>query len=156
MIPELTHTEACKLVEDALERVANTLAYIRCKLEKRKDFKIPLSLFDYNTVEEANLLCNINCYGAYLKGAKAVIRVLLKHHMLDIPKPKGLGSSKEDRFTNKAYLDLMMESTRNLDWFMHGAPGSVQIRTSFDRDKKGKVIGAKAKFVKKETKFTEI
>lgn len=154
MTPKLTHTEACELVEKALERVANTLAYIRCKLEKRPD--IPLSLFDYNAVDEANLLCNINYYGAYLKGAKAVIRVLLEHHMLDIPKPKGLGSLKEDRFTNKAYLDLMMESTRNLDWFMHGAPGSVQIRTSFDRDKKGKVIGAKAKFVKRVTTSVEI
>ncbi|MDE5976531.1 MAG: hypothetical protein K2G69_08280 [Muribaculaceae bacterium] len=35
MIEKLTHTEACKMVESALDRVARTLAYIRPRLDKK-------------------------------------------------------------------------------------------------------------------------
>lgn len=147
MIPKLTHTEACKLVEDSLERIAKTLAYIRLRLEKSD--KIPLSLFDYNAIEEANLLCNVNHYGAYLSGAQAMYRAMERNFYLDYQK-------KQDWLISKAQLKLFMENTRNLDWFLHDYPKGVEIYTELERDKKGKVVGAKAKFVKRETKYTEI
>lgn len=147
MQPELTHTEACELVEKTLERVVNTLAYIRCKLEKRPN--IPLSLFDYNAIEEANLLCNINHYGAYLKGARAMYRAMERNFYLDYMK-------KPEWIVAKAQLKLFMECSRNLEWFLTEMPNRVELHTELERDKKGKVIGAKSKFVKKETKYTEV
>lgn len=154
MIPKLTHTEACKMVEDALERVGKTLAYIRLRLAEDPYFSSEMKV--KGIVEEANILCNINNYGSYMKGAMAMFSALEKSGFLDIPKPKGLSSNKEDRIINKAQLKLYLESQRNLDWFLHGEPNSVQVYTEIERDRKGKVIGARARFVKKEIKYKEI
>lgn len=150
MMPKLTHTEACKMVEDSLERVAKTLAYIRLRLEQyQTDKPIQLDLFTQNTVEEANLLCNVNWYGAYLSGAQAMYRAMERNFYLDYQK-------KQDWLISKAQLKLYMENTRNLDWFLHDWPKDIELHTELERNKKGKVIGAKAKFVKKEIKYKEI
>lgn len=153
---KLTHEEACKLVEDSLERAVNTLLYIRAKLATpcRDGKPRQLSLFDEANIEHANLLCNINWYGAYIKGAKAMYSALERKGFLDIP-----GSEKranEDRITNKAMLDLYMENSRNLEWLLTEVPDSVQMVTSFERNKKGKIIKAKSRFYKKEVIRKEI
>ncbi len=51
---------------------------------------------------------------------------------------------------------LLTENTRNLEWCLHGLPDGVEIFTEPKLDKKGKVIGAKAKFGKREIKYKEI
>lgn len=153
MQPKLTHAEACALVEKALERVANTLAYIRCKLEKRPD--IPLSLFDCNAVEEANLLCNINHYGAYLKGVKSTINALREHGLLDIPKPKGWNKDKDDKIYNKAIIDLIMQDSVSIDRFLAHDYDDIRF-TGHERDKKGKLVKCRAYFTKRVTTSVEI
>ena len=159
---KLTHTEACELVEELLDRMVKTLAYVRLRLDaKHGKGAIPndgkphqLSLFAEVAIEEANLLKNINWYGAYLAGARKMLTVLKDHEMLHIA---GATHNKNDTFVNKAHLDLCMASSRNLEWFLKGIPNdNVTIRTEFIRDKKGKIIDAKAAFVKKETNYKEI
>jgi len=147
MQSELTHAEACRLVEDAIERCAKTLAYIRLKLEHRNP-KEPeqLSLFEMNTVEQANLLCNINWYGAYLKGARAMYRALSNKGFLDFY------AKKEDKICNEAMLKAYMQNTRNMEWLLTDVPNGVELRTTFDRDKKGKGGKAAPKLEKKEPK----
>lgn len=159
MESKLTHTEACKLVEELLDRMVKTLAYIRIKIDHPvygipddgKPHRVPL--YYINTFEEADLLCNINYYGAYLAGAKRMLMALKDHQMLHID---GVKHDKDDKFANKALLDLYMASSRNLDWFLHGEPLKVTTRIESVCDKKGKTIGAKASFVKKETTYKEI
>ncbi|MDE7442131.1 MAG: hypothetical protein K2M69_08195 [Muribaculaceae bacterium] len=151
MIPKLTHTEACRMVEDAIERVGKTLAYIRLRLAENPNY-MDCSGSEMKVkarVNEANLLCNINHYGAYISGAQAMYRAMERNFYLDYKK-------KQDWLISKAQLKLFMENTRNLDWFLHDYPKGVEIFTELERDKKGKVMSAKAKFVKKETKYTEI
>ena len=162
MIPKLTHTEACKLVEDALERVGKTLAYIRLRLAEDPYY------MDYSgsemkvkgSVNEANLICNINYYGAYLQGARAMLRAIQEQHLLNLPTVKGTKKSDAikptEKHTVKALVELMSESTRNLEWFLHGWPKNVEIIVSNETDAKGKVIGKKAMFMKKEVKYKEI
>lgn len=159
----LTHEEACALVEDAIERCVKTLAYIRLKLEKRKSkASEQLSLFEQNTVEQANLLCNINWYGAYMKGAMAMALALKEWNLMDFPQQKiGHGNYKgiakrENPIVNKAVFDLFLSSTRNMEYCMMGLPNNVEIRFQTEKDKKGKVLKATAKFVKKETEYKEI
>lgn len=159
MASKLTHLEACKLVEDSLERVSKTLAYIRLKLDKPYSDGSPrqLSLFDENAIEHANLLCNINWYGAYIAGARAMFQALKNNDYLDIPRPKGeRKQTVADTIANKAQLDLYMENSRNLDWFLHGFPKGVEVITEFERDKNGKVIGAKASFYKRSMEIQKI
>lgn len=160
----LTHGEACRLVEDAIERCAKSLAYIRLKLEKREPkASEQLSLFELDVVEQANILCNINWYGAYLSGARAMARALEEWDLLDFPKRKiGHGGyspitiQRNDPIVNKAILDLFLSSTRNIEYCLRGLPNNVEIQLDTEKDKKGKVVKATAKFVKKETKFKEI
>lgn len=155
---ELTHEEACRLVEDAIERCAKTLAYIRCKLERKPQ----LSLFDMDTVEQANILCNINWYGAYFKGAQSMALALKEWNLMDFPQQKiGSGNYKatvkrENPIVNKAIYDLFLSSTRNMEYCMTGLPDNVEIRFHTEKDKKGKIVKATAKFVKKETEYKEI
>lgn len=164
MIPKLTHSEACKMVEDALERVGKTLAYIRLRLAEDSYFieRTGSEMKVKGTVEEANLLCNINFYGAYLQGARRMALALQEWDMLDVPLKKiGRGNYKgtqkrKPKPVIKAVFDLFMEDTRNLEWCLHGLPENVEIFTEDKTDRKGKVIGAIAKFLKKETKYTEI
>lgn len=164
MIPELTHTEACQLVEDALERVVKTLAYIRLRLAKDPHFmaRPGSEMTVRGTVGEANLICNINFYGAYLQGARRMALALQEWDMLEVPLKKiGSGNYKgtlkrKPKPVIKAVFDLFMENTRNLEWCLHGLPDNVDIVTENKTDKKGKVIGVKAKFVKMETKYKEI
>ncbi|MDE6231080.1 MAG: hypothetical protein K2M37_05630 [Muribaculaceae bacterium] len=164
MIPKLTHTEACRMVEDAIERVGKTLAYIRLRLAENPNYmscsgseiKVKAS------VNEANLLCNINYYGAYLQGAQRMALALQEWDMLDTPLKKiGSGNYKgtkkrEPKPVIQAIFDLFLENTRNLDWCLHGLPDNVEIVTQDVLNNKGKVTGVKAKFVKKETKYKEI
>lgn len=149
--PKLTHAEACRMVEDAIERVGKTLAYIRLRLAESPNYmeSSGSEMKVKAIVNEANLLCNINHYGAYLSGAQAMYRAMERNFYLDYRK-------KQDWLVSKAQLELFIENTRNLDWFLHDYPKGVEIFTELERDKKGKLIGAKAKFVKKETKYTEI
>ena len=149
--PKLTHTEACRMVEDAIERVGKTLAYIRLKLAESPNYmeSSGSEMKVKAIVNEANLLCNINHYGAYLSGAQAMYRAMERNFYLDYRK-------KQDWLVSKAQLELFIENTRNLDWFLHDLPKDIELFTELKRDKKGKLIGAKAKFVKKETKYTEI
>lgn len=153
---KLTHEEACKLVEDSIQRAVNTLLYIREKLNKPYPTGKPhqLSLFDEAKIEQANLLCNINWYGAYLKGAKAMYSALERKGFLDVP--SSVKKANEDRITNKAMLYLYLENSRNLEWLLTEVPDSVQMVTSFERNKKGKVIKAKSRFYKKEMIRKEI
>lgn len=138
------------MVEDSLERVGKTLAYIRLRLEKRKtDKPIQLTLFEQNTLEEANILTNINYYGAYLSGAQAMYRALERMFYLNHQK-------KEDWLVSKAQLKLFMENTRNLEWLLTDIPNDVVLYTELERNKKGRVIGAKSKFYKKEVTRKEI
>lgn len=164
MIPkkQLTHTEACALVEEALERVAKTLAYARLRLENAKLTKedAPLGISKSaeirNITDRANLLCNINWYGAFIKGVKTAITRLEEYGMLDIPKPKRFASIQQDRIANQAGLKLFLASARNLDWFLYCPPAGVKISIEYTRDKKGKITAAEAKFVKEETRLNEI
>ncbi len=169
MIPKLTHTEACELVESALERVGRTLAYVRLKLDscQSEQNQLPgIGVCSENQIkgltEEANLLCNINLYGAYLQGARRMALALQELDLLDFPIKKiGGGNHKgtqkrASKPTNKAIFDLFLESTRNLEWCLNGLPGGVEIFTEPQLDKKGKKIGVKARFVKKEIKYNEI
>lgn len=153
MIPKLTHTEACQIVEKCLDRISGTVAYIRCKLEKRPD--IPLSLFDYNAVDEANLLCNINYYGAYLKGVKTTINALREYGLLDIPKPEGWNKDKDDKIYNKAMIDLIMQDSVSMDRFLAHDYDDIRF-TDHERDKKGKLVKCRAYFEKRVTTSVEI
>lgn len=159
---ELTHTEACELVEELLDRMVKTLAYVRMKIDEPHsvhhiaDDGKPhqLSLFAEVAIEEANLLKNVNFYGAYLAGAKRMLTALKDHGMLYID---GIKHGKENKFINKALLDLYMASSRNLEWFLTDLPDdSVRVRIEFMRDRKGRIKEAKATFVKKETAYKEI
>lgn len=162
--PKLTHEEACRLVEDALERCTKRLAYIRLKLEyKSPKASEQLSLFDLDAVDRANLLRNINWYGAYLSGARAMARALEEWDLLDFPKKKTVHGGyspivlqRNDPIVNKAVLDLFLSSPRNIEYCLQGLPNNVEIQLNTERDKKGKVVKATAKFVKKETKYKEI
>lgn len=149
------------MVEDAIERVGKTLAYIRLRLaedpyylERGKEFVVK------GAVDEANLICNINYYGAYLQGARAMLRAIQEQHLLNLPTVKGTKKSDAikptEKHTVKALVELMSESTRNLEWFLHGWPENVEIIVSNETDAKGKVIGKKAMFMKKEVKYKEI
>lgn len=163
MIPKMTHTEACKMVDDALERVGKTLAYIRLKLAEYPYYMDRAGCGERkvkNCVEEANLLCNINFYGAYLQGARAMLRAMQEQRLLNLPTVKGTKKSDAikptEKHTVKALIGLINESARNLEWFLHGWPENVEIIIRDETDAKGKVIGKKAKFVKKEIKYKEI
>lgn len=149
---ELTHDEACRLVEDSLERVHKTLLYIRAKLDKPHAGQ--LSLFDEGKIEKANLLCNINWYGAYLKGARAMYLALQNKGFLDVP--SACKKVNEQRITNKAMLDLYTANARNMEWLLTEIPQGVQMVTSFGRNKKGKIIKAQSKFYKNELTKKEI
>lgn len=159
---ELTHTEACKLVEAALERVGKTLAYIRLRLDRDPVYRKSKPMVIRRTVEEANILCNINFYGAYLQGAQRMALALEELDLLDFPLKKiGSGNYKgtqrrASRAENRAMFDLFMENTRNLEWCLYGLPPNVEILMEDKTDKSGKVIGVKARFVRKETKYTEV
>ena len=163
MVPKLTHTEACKMVEDALERVGKTLAYIRLKLAEDPHYMEREGCGENKVkgcVEEANVLCNINFYGAYLQGARAMLRTMQEQRLLNLPTVKGTKKSDAikpmEKHTVKALVGLINESARNLEWFLHGWPENVEIIIRDETDAKGKVIGKKAMFMKKETRYKEI
>lgn len=141
------------LVQDALARSINALLYIRKKLEKsyRNGKPRQLTLFDEAKIERANLLCNINWYGAYLHGMRMMCLKLRDRCLCDEPKTN---SSKEDKIYKKAILDLIMSSTINLERFVNE---EYEIRfTEHERDKKGKLKSCRAYFAKKTTNYIEI
>lgn len=165
----ITHAEACGLVEDALERVYKTLLYVRARLDRYKPdtvFDFERSASDYMEVkakvDHADLLCNINWYGAYLKGAIAMALALRDMDLLDFPAVRISSGkykatvSRAHPIVNKSIFDLFMSSTRNIEWLLYGVPNNVELRTQCEYDKKGKIIGAESKFYKKEITRTEI
>lgn len=164
MIPKLTHTEACKLVDDALERVGKTLAYIRLRLAEDPYYmeRTGSEMKVKGTVEEANILCNINFYGAYLQGAQRMALALQEWDLLDVPFMKiGSGNYKGTQKRKpkpiiKAVFDLFLENTRNLEWCLHGLPENVEIATENKTDKKGKLIKCRAYFDKRVIKYKEV
>lgn len=156
MTQKLTHTEACKLVECSLERAIKTLAYIRQRLERAPSKNpVQLSLFEESAIEDANLLCNINWYGAYLKGVKATINALRDYGLLDIPKPKGGIKAKDYRIYNKAIIDLIMKDCISIDRFLGQEYDDIRF-TDHERDKKGKLTKCRAYFAKRVTTTVEI
>lgn len=64
-------------------------------------------------------------------------RAMERNFYLDYPK-------KEDWIIAKAQLKLFMENSRNLEWFLTDTPKNVKVYTEIERNKKGKVIGAKS------------
>lgn len=161
---ELTHDEACRLVEDALERVGKALAYIRLRLAEDPDYTELRGKETEirSTVDQANLLCNINYYGAYLQGARRMALALEEWDLLDFPlKKTGHGNYKSTvkraaKAVNKAYFDLFIANTRNLEWCLHGLPDGVELFARDKVDSKGKVIGKEACFAKKQIKYQAI
>lgn len=169
MIEKLTHTEACKLVESSLERMVKILAYVRLKLDYNQPRPDMLPGIGEccetrikSLVEQANLLCNINHYGAYLQGARRMALALDEWDLLDTPLKKiGSGNYKgtqkrKPKPVNKAFFDLFMENTRNLEWCLHGLPDNIEIAYRPRLDNKGKEVGVEARFVKKEVKYKEV
>lgn len=157
----LTHAEACALVEKSLEHAINTLRYIRGKLEipLKNGEERQLSLFEQNFCEEqVKLLCNINWYGAYLAGAKAMYRALESKGYLAVPANKGSGVTRRanDLIINKAQLKLYMSSSRNIEWLLTDVPIKITIRTNLIRNNKGKVVGAESKFYRKTALYEEV
>lgn len=149
----LTHEEACKLVEEILARSIDTLLYIRKKLDKPYSTGKPrqLSLFDEAKINKANLLCNINWYGAYLHGMRMMLLKLRDWGLCDEPHKD---KQKEGQIYNKSILDLIMNSTLNLERFV-GEEYEIRF-TDHERDKKGKLKSCRAYFAKKTTKYIEI
>lgn len=166
MIQYLTHEEACRLVESAIERCAKTLAYIRLRLEKdrgNEKYEIDSNGPMMRAVDRANLLCNINWYGAYLSGARAMARAMEEWDLLDFPKRKaGHGGytpvtiQRANPIVNKAILDLFLSSSRNLEYCLEGLPNNIEIHYDTERDKKGKLVKCRAFFAKKVTRYEEI
>lgn len=138
--PIFTHTQACAMVQSAIERCLSTLLHCQEQLNQGK----PKTLATDLAVSEANLLCNINYYGAYMHGAQAMLRTLID------------GYFTAQNINTKAILNLALQSRRNLDYFLHGTPEGVEIRIKYQRNKKGKAVSAEAVYVKKETNYTEI
>lgn len=162
MIKYLTHEEACALVEGAIERCAKTLAYIRLRLDGQKGDVFP-DRREVRETDRANLLCNINYYGAYLKGAIAMLlrlresQLTLEEHIDAASKQYGstkLKVTAEGKIHNKALLDLILKNTLNIERFLEG--GHRVAYTDHERDKKGKLIKCRACFVKKVVKYKEI
>lgn len=150
---KLTHEEACKLIEDTLARSIDTLLYIRKKLERPYNNGKPrqLTLFDKVKIERANLLCNINWYGAYLHGMRIILLHLRDRFLCDESNGK---SKKEEKIYNKAIFDLIMSSTINLERFVDE---EYEIRfTDHEWDKKGKLKSCRAYFAKKTINYIEI
>lgn len=161
MIETLTVEEAYAIVEDALVESINELMLVRKRLERRKNINPRADIYgdvEYTRVtKKADLLRNINYYGAYIKGAKAMYLRLKEYGFLEIPKEKGCKkTTKEDRISNNALLDLYMKSTRNMEWLLCGTPLNIKTMVKFKRDGKGKVVGAEAIFYREEIKKVEV
>lgn len=136
-----------------MERGLQTLLYIR----KRLGNSVMVDEWMIGRCSYvSDVLCHIDNYGAYLAGAKAMFRTLKNQGLLDIPKEASSRSKREDSITNEALLKLYLKDSRNLDWFLHGVPGNVEVRIKTERDKKGKTVKATAFFVKRETTYQEV
>lgn len=163
---ELTHDECCRLVEGSIERGLQTLLYIRERLGQKG---VMDEWQEKSCAYMNDVLCNINHYGAYLSGARAMCLALEEQGLLATPKKthtyggrryvdndSGL-SDKEQRIVNKALLKLYLDSPRNMEWLLQGGtPGNAELRVKCGRDKRGKVTDAVASFVRKETTYKEI
>lgn len=155
MKESFTYEEACELCESLIVENLRLLASVRKYLDKVKGYKgqrvnLKLTL----AASKTDLLRRVDCYGAYIKGARTVMLRLRDIGYIEEPHPKDWGKvTKEDKLGNKADIDLYLESPRNMDWFLEG---SHDKRIKFERDNKGKAIGAKSSFVKKVVKYEEI
>ena len=125
------------MVEDCIQRCLTAL--VHCKQVRGR-----LTPSQQYAVEKANMLTNINVYGAYLKGARAMYRALERHGLL----------SKD--ITDKSMLKAYMQDSRGLEWLLEGLPEGINLRTDYVRNKKGKIVSANSYFVKYETKITKI
>lgn len=143
----LTHEEACSLVERSLERAVNTLLYIRERLKK----KMPFDQFDQAKLNKANLLCNVNWYGAYLNGLQTMLVRLRERGLCDEPQKE---KQKEGTIYNKAILDLLMSSAINLERFVEGEYDICF--ADHVRDRKGKLKSCRAYFAKETTNYIEV
>lgn len=163
-INKLTHDECCALVEGAIERGLQTLLYIRKRLGKKGTMD---EWMEKHCSHVKDVLCDINHYGAYLSGARAMYLALKDQSLLVTPKEtitygnkkfvEGNSlSDKEQRVVNAALLKLYLDNARNMEWLLHGAPDNVELRVRYELDKKGKVAGATAMFAKKVTTYEEI
>lgn len=145
----MTHLDACIQVKKSLEQVKATLEHINNEIEQGKDF----IFHDSGIFDRANLLCNINWFGAYIKGAKAMYRALYNKGYLEIPHPKGWGKvTNETKLANQAQLLLYMKDVRNLEWLLTEPPQNIGIYTKFEKNPKDKIIGAKSNFYDTDTK----
>lgn len=149
----MTHDEACELVEQSLERAVATLAYIRKRLDKRKT----MTRIQQEAVKSYDILNNINFYGAYLQGARKMYLALMENKLLDIEYDDDKWKSeKERKMTKKSMLNCFMESTRNMEWLLHGIPQGVEMLTRYEVDKNNKIKSAKSEFRKEVINYEKI
>lgn len=142
----ITHQEACELIEQAVSCSLSELIYIR---ERRRECSASgLGVRERVALDKAVSVTDINSYGAYLKGARAMYRALECRGFLVQPKSEAV--------VNRAMLSAYMSSTRNMEWLLEGLPQGVELYTEIERDKKGRIKGAKSKFITKETITKEI
>lgn len=142
----ITHEEACELIEQAVRCLLMELVHIR---ERRHKHPFDgLTVDEQRVLEKSVVVTNINYYGAFLKGARAMYRALGANGFLEQP--------KSDAIVNKAMLAAYMSSTRNMEWLLEGMPKGVELHTEIERDQKGRIKGAKSKFITKVTITKEV
>lgn len=149
MREELTHEQICEFLEDSLKNCLAALSHIYIQRANGKVKRNALTPKETLVLKKANLLTNVNWYGAYLHGAKAMLSALDAHGYL--------GTQKADEnLINRAQIKAFTKDARALEWLLEGLPEGVELRTELKRNKKGKIIGAEAKFVEKKITYTEI
>lgn len=150
----MTHDEACELVENSVKRALATLLHIKERLNRKQ---ATLSSGEEQMVKNFDVLCNVNFYGAYLHGARKMYLALIEKKLLDIDYADDKWpSAKERKMTKKSMLECFMASTRNMEWLLHGLPQGVEMYTTYNRDKNGKVKSAKSVFKKEVVGYEEV
>lgn len=144
----MTHTEACALVENVLERAIKTLAYIRLNSHRYSSDAIK------NSAESADLLCNIHWYGAYLLGARTMLLKLRDNELCKEPNKEAI-RDKDEKIYSKAILDLLMSDTLNTETFLSHNYDEIRF-TDHERNKKGKLLKCRAYFAKRVVEYKEV
>lgn len=111
---------------------------------------------------KTDLLRNVCYYGAYLSGARMMLRRLreecltLEDHFTSGKKGKGdkLTVTSEMKVCNKAFIELILSSKLNTDRFLEGSH-TIGYK-DLERDKKGKLVKCRACFTRKVVKYEEV
>lgn len=104
---------------------------------------------------EAKHLRKLQIWAWYINGARMMLLRLREHQLCEEPH---IGDTRkvtqEDKVINKAVLDLILSSKKNVDHFLSE---QYEIRlTDHEKDKKGKLIKCRAYFARKITKYEEV